>query len=461
MQLRDKVGRFATTGRSCQNWKKDQELVIALLNKISISEGGAESMLKPPLVVTGHASDSLYSSILYFQQKNFPGPPDGYIRPAGPTFKRLVELSAKAAARPAPQKGQWNAVATPSVYNALTKGLADDSKLDYAEVVDIIRATVADGMVTSYELDDLLTILNTSKTLSATSKKLIEIFVGDEHKPWRGVGQYDLKSDHKKIASEMVCDFLINTRMTFFPKLDPHRVGIGILRRIANPSLIDQDQGSLCGPAALLFNYATDKPGHYARFAIDLYQKGQASLGRLLIKPGKDVKNFTPPSTLDHVDWLTCASIRDSENWFFDFDDTGRISDMAGITMPSEMEQWFRKAGYRDVRENTNISRFNKDIDTVNDANTLLERGYRVCLFISSNMLAYGDQTDKGSVFTMHWVVLREKVQVTNGHVKAKVFSWGKGDYEIPHPHGDTKNIKPLPVGDFLMNFYGYVAAKA
>ena len=170
MQLKDKVGRFAATGRNCQNWKKDQELVISLLNKIPISDGGAENMLKPQLVVTGFASDSLYTSILYFQQKNFPGTPDGYIRPAGPTFKRLVELSTRAAARPAPQKGQWDAIATPSVSTSLRKGLVDDSRLDYAEVVDIIRATVADGMVTAFELDDLLTIVNTSKTLSPTSK---------------------------------------------------------------------------------------------------------------------------------------------------------------------------------------------------------------------------------------------------------------------------------------------------
>ncbi|MCP1915103.1 hypothetical protein J2R96_007583 [Bradyrhizobium elkanii] len=46
-QLKDKVGRFAATGRSCQNWKQDQELVISLLNKIAISDGGAETTLKP------------------------------------------------------------------------------------------------------------------------------------------------------------------------------------------------------------------------------------------------------------------------------------------------------------------------------------------------------------------------------------------------------------------------------
>jgi hypothetical protein len=75
-------------------------------------------------------------------------------------------------------------------------------------------------------------------------------------------------------------------------------------------------------------------------------------------------------------------------------------------------------------------------------------------------MTDYDDQSDKGSAFTMHWVVLREKIQVANGYVKAKVFSWGNGDYEIPHPN-KAGAIKPLATKDFLMNFYGYVAAKA
>jgi hypothetical protein len=123
------------------------------------------------------------------------------------------------------------------------------------------------------------------------------------------------------------------------------------------------------------------------------------------------------------------------------------------------MEQWFRKAGYRDVRENANISQLNKGIAAVNEANLLLENGYRVCLLISANMTDYDDQSDKGWGTSKHWVVLREKIQVMDGHVKTKVFSWGKGDYEIPHPK--TGNLKPLPVGDFLQNFYGYVAAKA
>jgi hypothetical protein len=94
---------------------------------------------------------------------------------------------------------------------------------------------------------------------------------------------------------------------------------------------------SLCGPAALLFNYASDRPGHYARFALDLYEKGKAEFGRLMIKPGKDVRDYTPPWSVAHVDWLTMASLRDSENWFLDYDTADK--EFAGINGPSTVER--------------------------------------------------------------------------------------------------------------------------
>ena len=460
MQLKDRVGRF-TSGRHCQNWKQDQELVFSLLNKIPVSDGGAEGLLrKPEKFLNGNINDSLYGAILYFQKQNFPDKPDGNIRPGGPTFKKLVALSARAAAQRPPTPGQWSGIATPSVYNSLTKGLSDRT-LDHEEVFDIVRATLADGMITEHERDDLNYIVTNGKSLEPRSKRLLTAVSDEVFFSPAGHGPYTFDTEQKRLAVERVREFLMTNGRTFFPKLSRQHVGAGMLLRVGNPGMFRQGAASLCGPAAMMFNYASDWPVAYVRFAIDMYEKGKANLGRLLIKPGSDVRDYSPPRSISPVDWLTMASIRDSENWFLDFDDTGRISDMAGITLPSEMEQWMRKAGYSDVRENTNISRFNKGIDTVNEANRLIDKGYRVCLFISANMAEYDEQEDKGSVMSMHWVVLLEKIQVSNGLVKAKIFTWGKGSYEIPHPHPDTKQIKPLPVGDFLKNFYGYVAGKA
>jgi hypothetical protein len=76
-------------------------------------------------------------------------------------------------------------------------------------------------------------------------------------------------------------------------------------------------------------------------------------------------------------------------------------------------------------------------------------------LLIDDPMLYAGKQTKSGSVVLKdrHWVVLRSKIDRSGGNVKMNIFTWGDGDYKVPQ--GD-----PLTVGQFLENYYGFVAAK-
>jgi hypothetical protein len=468
-RLKDRVGRFAATGRHCQNWKQDQEIVISLLNKIPIAKGGSEGTLNTK-VMTGHASDGLYSSILYFQKNNFPGEADGNIRPGGPTFRKLVELSAHSVVKPVPKpEGQWAYIATGSVESALRKGLGDGS-LSHAETVDIVKATLADGRITQAEINDLREVAATAKSLSTNSKSLLNTFVDGLVKRFKD-GSYHLTTDRQKYAAEIICEFLKRNGTSHFPKLRRETVGVELLMRVANPGLLRQSDASLCGPAAVLFNFASDWPGQYAKFAIELFEKGKAQLGRLEIKPGTDVRNYLPAPLskdatdwIDQADWLTMASIRDSENWFFDYDTAEK--EFAGITAPGELAHWFYKAGYRDVKNDTNLTNMtHKDVETVDGANGLFKRGYRVCLFISANMTeqhdmskpenwSKDDQSVRGSIATRHWVVQRSLIDRSSGKIKLKIFTWGDGDYSIPNGSRD------LPVDQFLGNFYGYVAGK-
>ncbi len=67
MSLRGRVGRHANTGAQCQNWVEDQQTVIALLNLIPVSDGGAGASLTGR-VVAGVSSDALFNAILRFQK---------------------------------------------------------------------------------------------------------------------------------------------------------------------------------------------------------------------------------------------------------------------------------------------------------------------------------------------------------------------------------------------------------
>jgi len=464
--IKARVGRHANTGNHCQNYVEDQRVVITYLAEIPVSEGGAVgSGLSINGLKGGIAKDDLYQAILRFQKKQFPSNQSGFIEPVGPQIAKMAELADRAANAAPPkaprEANQWDGIKTKSVDKALRKALADLT-ITHEEVVDIIYATLSDGYVSPAELADLSTIAAVSKSLAPASKTLLQYFAPEMKSTPGGAGPYRFPLEKHRMAAQLVCDFLKRGGRTAFPKLSRELVGMGLLMRIANPGLVSQGEASLCGPAVLIFNILTANPVQYARYAIDLFEKGKGKIGRLQVEPGKDVRNRQPdPSEIAQADWLTMASLRDSENWFLDYDLSKDRIDMriSGVTLPGELAHWFRLAGFSDIREETNLSTFHKGAGTVDDANKLFDKGYRVCLMISANMMSYDDQSSRGSVLTRHWIVQQSRIDLSGGKAKLEAFSWGEGKYTIPHPNKDGQT-KDMSADEFLGNFYGYVAAQ-
>jgi hypothetical protein len=212
-------------------------------------------MLNPP-VVPGFAADGLFTSILYFQKKHFPGTPSGFVDPGGPVLAKLESLASRPAAPP-PKEGQWDNMKSGSVQKALRKALAGDLRIEHEEVVDIVHATLSNGTVSSDELADLKTIAATSRSISPRSKALLENFVEQVNFTINGKGPFKLPSSKHVFAADMICNFLKRSGKTYFPKLHRDQIGVGLLMRIANPGILDQNQASLCGPAAMLHSLAT------------------------------------------------------------------------------------------------------------------------------------------------------------------------------------------------------------
>lgn len=452
VQLRGRVGRHANTGRHCQNWKDDQEVVIGLLNGIPAADGGAWHTLNGR-VIAGIASERLYRAILVFEKKHFRHQ-SGFVDPNGPMFPLLLKLGTRsylppAAPAPPPAKTVWD-VTTSSIMQGLHKGLDGDNSLSHADVVEIIRSALSDGSISAEELADLSTVTTNSKSMSPRSRKMLNMFITEIKGTANSNGPYSLASPKAERAADQICNFLKRSSGSYFPRFDRDEVGVGLLMRIANPGLLRQGQAGICGPAAFLFNVAMDNPDRYTAFAIDLYEKGQGNIDKLAVKPGDDVRNYLPPSDADiaQVDWMTMASLRDSANWFFDY---SSFKDNDGGTQPSEVEAWLEAAGYSDVRNETNKF-ISKGADNADEASQLFSKGYSVCLFIHSNML-YADRQTNSSSRLSHVVVLRSLIDRSDGNVRLNVFTWGEGYRKIPQG-GD------LSLADFLENYYGYVAGK-
>ena len=260
-------------------------------------------------------------------------------------------------------------------------------------------------------------------------------------------------------ALTSIAEFEANMERGAFVNIREQDIARGLRQRLATPGTVRQGTASLCGPSVLMYWLIRKKPDVYVRYVLDLYRTGQGSIGRLTVRPGADCRRYAvrripargripahweiPP-----VDWVACASLRDSENDFFDYDSPS--VETGGITMPEDLRDWFRKAGFGTTRNDTNTF-FTKGQSELERASSLFLQNHCVCLFINANMLDEDSHTS-GSMTPNHWVGLTSGVTSSGDRSSFTVFSWGNGAHRVP-PVGS------LAVGDVVDNFYGYVSA--
>lgn len=245
-------------------------------------------------------------------------------------------------------------------------------------------------------------------------------------------------------AKALVRDFAERIGPGAFNLLDRRQVAAGLMARIDDPSVIQQGPTQFCGPGSFIFALASDDPLRYARFAIELYETGKATLGKLLVEPDEEVLHSTPPSTeIEPVDWMVLGSIRDSENWFFDIE-TGE-SIIRNGTNPHEVAKWFRQAGYSKVVEEVNTV-FSKDMANARMASDLFEQGYKVILYLGFGIFSPGGSGT-------HFVALTSRINLIPTNVIFDVFTWGKGHFKVPQSG-------TLTLQKFLDDYYGFIAAK-
>ena len=224
----------------------------------------------------------------------------------------------------------------------------------------------------------------------------------------------------------------------------------GLRERVNDPKTIDQNQGSLCGPAAFCYCLLNTRPHLYVAYVIDLYTDGVGRINDLVVRPGKGCREYVSDSSqIADVDWIALASLRDSTN--SDLAYSSPEKEYAGITMPHDMVSWFRKAGFVSVMDRTNIV-VGKKVETLLEANIQLLAARFVCLFVNANLIDFRDYLGFGS-FPNHWVVLDAPVSKCQpDDVRFSVYSYGK-TMDAP-PHGRRLEQIELP-----KYFFGYVSA--
>ncbi len=356
-----------------------------------------------------------------------------------------------------PRDPQWGDIKSQKILDAIHADLSKGPNFSHADVVDIVRATMDDGVVTLQELTDLGVFAKnaTATQMPLRSRKMVQYLVDQVQNVFGAKGQISLNTVLKRYAAGVVVDFLKEESGGAFPRLDRDQIGIDLLLRIANPGIMNQDRTGICGPMALLYSVASDSPVSYAKYVINLYDKGKASLGAIEIAPSKACRSYSPPTTMSPTDWVAAAALRDSDNWWFnvDKDDNGFVMNIASGAALGTIEEWFERSGYTDIKSKSNPLRGLSSGD-LTDVNRYYAEGRRVVLRINADLLNAKTQSD-WSLKGDHIVVLTSPINLAapKGGVQFTVFTWGQGTFEIPQG-------APLSEKDLLSHLYGYIAAK-
>lgn len=217
---------------------------------------------------------------------------------------------------------------------------------------------------------------------------------------------------------------------------DRRKFNSQISSRMNNSSYPNQGGTSLCGPAAFFYCLQMDRPDVYKQAANELWLYGKTKIGTLEISPGDGCRHPKGSFYDDYgreavsgLDWITLASLRDSENSIMSYDEVG--DQVAGITMWGKLTEWFEKAGYEKIFDNISLSHAN--VNDIISLNNYVCSGHKVVSLISAGMLSDfpGDSSSKN-----HWIVWDSQVKCSDGSlvsastisldkVDLTLFSWG------------------------------------
>jgi hypothetical protein len=424
-----------SVGRNGKNQPQDVLSVKALLNAYSPRP---TTLPHPKLALLPSCDQQTLVAIDQFQKEilGFPKP-DGLIEPTRPTIQRLVLGATLGGKVTHPLKGSKQD--TMVVQALLNRFLPPTQRVQ------------VDGLFGSKSLSALQSIQQSQMNMSAPlqsvepgSVTLRYLTEGPYYSP--GTGDPITRSK----AWDLVTDFAKKTQGGVFKGIPRQSVAKSLYERVESPSKLHQGSSSLCGPMTLLYHVARSNPETYVKYVIGLYETGTGTIKDLYVKAGADLKNTTAPGNVDLADWIAAASLRDSENLFFDYDMPSK--EAAGITLPSSIENWLKRVGATNIHDGTNLV-FKNSWENLFQAGVASSKPKTwVFLLIDSGVLY--KPLRETSRKSYHWVgLLSANIQKTV--VRLEVFTWG------------TKQTIPvtsagfMKTGEFLDYYYGHIRCTA
>jgi hypothetical protein len=218
-----------------------------------------------------------------------------------------------------------------------------------------------------------------------------------------------------------------------WPELDKATILSEIQARVKpstptqGPFLVNQGPQPLCGPAAVVFELVRKRPDRYIRYCRDLFETGAFDGDSERVEATTHLLRSRVPKNMSQVDWMLMATLRDSENWFFDVDaDGGLIAN--GISTPWEMKGWADNVlGCHSVEY---ISTFLwGEEDAIREADQIVASGGVAFLMIHSALVGNDDPFVS---YPDHWIGLLGSLSITEDseddtdYLQFNIYSWGR-----------------------------------
>lgn len=254
-------------------------------------------------------------------------------------------------------------------------------------------------------------------------------------------------------ALALVEDFKKLTMPGKFKKFDRAVVAEQVRKRVEDPFKINQGTAGVCAPAATAFAIARSDPEQYAKAVTQLFNLGFAIIAKWQIKPDAELLELPCPQGIEQADWILLASIRDSENWFFDYHNT-KDEHGDGTTSP-EVVKWMKLAGFREIKDDqiaTNLFDKTENLKTSLDLYT--NKGFHVVWSVSAAMINSGipNSIPSGGDHVICLAGDWQPPASKSEKVSIPIFTWGRKT-TLPEKGG-------LTYGQFLDQYFGYTAAK-
>jgi hypothetical protein len=197
----------------------------------------------------------------------------------------------------------------------------------------------------------------------------------------------------------------------------------------------------------------------YAKFALDLFQIGQAMVRGGMVDAGY-LKNEPVPENLgieNVCDWVTMASLRYNLGCLSCLSALTTVNTTVQGTYPYEVKMAFEKMGYSDVRNETSL--FTANEENFSMASQLCKGNFRVVLCVHDGMFTNPAEKSWLPRIANHFCTLKFTEKI-GSRIKCRVWQWGITGGKKEEPSKLPIGIHvDLPKEQFLGHYFGYVAA--